>query len=232
KATASREEANGTYEKKTNENGDMSDLREFLTAMHSTRPADLPAFFEERTDPDGIIDYQASQILMNNRDYPHKNHYLYHDVERGKWMPTAWDLDLSFGKRWDGTFEGVLNDQMDNPGITPWYTTNVRGEGVGNHLLDKFFAQGGTWFRRAYLVRLWNAIHEKFTIESYEAKIAAYRELLLEEQAEDIAVWGRSRPSANDPRAPAESEPDLERVRQHIEIRRNYLINYLRNTER
>ena len=101
-------------------------------------------------------------------------------------MPITWDVDLTYGKRWDGGNRGVLNDLMDNPGITPWYTTNVRGGGLGNHLLDKFFSQAGTWYRRAYLVRLWNAIHEKYTVEAYEDRISVLHDLLYDEQAEDI----------------------------------------------
>ncbi|MCZ6794107.1 MAG: lamin tail domain-containing protein [Planctomycetota bacterium] len=233
KATASREERNGTYEKKTNQHiRGMTDLREFLNAMHDARRNELVSFFEENVDGDVMIDYQASQILINNRDYPHKNHFLYHDTARGKWMPITWDIDLTYGKRWDGGFGGVLNDRMDNPGITPWHTTSVRGGGTGNHFNDKFFSQGGTYYRRAYVVRLWDAIHEKYTIETYEDKLAAFRELLFEEQEEDFAAWGRSRPTANDRNAPAEFDPNLDRVRQHIQIRRRYLINYLRTQER
>jgi hypothetical protein len=232
KATASREEASGTYEKKTNENGDFSDLRAFLNQMHATPPAQLVSFFQANTFEDAIIDYQAAQVLTNNRDYPHKNHYLYHDTARGRWMPTTWDMDLTYGKRWDGSFGGVLNDLMDNPGITPWYTTNVAGEGTGNHLLDKFFSQGGAWYRRAYLVRLWDAIHEKYTLEYFEERLAELRELLWDEQLEDFAAWGRSAPTANDPRAPAELDPNLDRVRNHIRLRRDFLLGYLRNRER
>ncbi|HVR75693.1 MAG TPA: CotH kinase family protein, partial [Planctomycetota bacterium] len=102
KATASREEINGTYEKKTNENGDMTDLRTFLTALNTTPSNQLKAFFTDNVDADRVIDYQLAQTLTNNADYPHKNHYLYHDVERGRWMPLAWDMDLTFGKLWDG----------------------------------------------------------------------------------------------------------------------------------
>ncbi len=232
KATASREEANGTYEKKTNEREGMEDLREFLRTMHGTPRTQLTEFFEERMDGDSVIAYQASQILINNRDYPHKNHYLYHDTATGKWSVTAWDLDLSYGKRWDGNFEGVLNDQMDNPGISPWHTTNVRGDGLGNHLLDKFFSQSGDYYRRAYVVRLWGAIHERYTLDFYERKIQAYQDLLMDEQDEDIRAWGRSRASANDRAAPAAFLPNLDRVRDHIRIRRGFLINYLRSRER
>jgi hypothetical protein len=232
KAVASREERDGRYEKKTNDESDYTALRAFLNEMHDTNTASgLVAFFQRTVDADTIVDYQAAQVLINNRDYPHKNHYLYQDTATGRWIVTGWDLDLCYGKRWDGTYGGVYNDLMDNPGITPWYTTRVRGEGLGNHLLDRFFYQAGAYYRRAYLVRLWDAIHEKYSIEFYEAKIARLRDLIFEEQAEDIAAWGRTAPTANDPTAPAEFLPNLERVRQHIQIRRDYLINYLRTTE-
>ncbi len=231
KATASREERDGTYEKKTNENGDYSDLRAFLNELHDTPRGSLVQFFTNNVDADVMIDYQASNVLINNRDYPHKNHYLYHDTDRDRWLPIIWDIDLSYGKKWDGSYGGVYHDKMDNPGITPWYTTTVRGGGIGNHFLDKFFAQAGTHYRRAYLTRLWDAIHEKYTIEFYEEKISTFRTLLWDEQLEDIAEWGRTSATADDPTAPAEFDPNLDRVRQHIAIRRNYLINYLRNTE-
>jgi spore coat protein CotH len=160
KATASREEPTGVYEEETNEDGDFSDLTTFLNGLHAAPAAGLVNFFRNNVDEDMVIDYQAAQVLVNNSDYPHKNHYLYHDTTSGRWMPVAWDLDLTYGKLWDGTYGGVLNDKMHTPGITPWYTTNVRGEGTGNYLLDKFFSQAGTWYRRAYLVRLWSAVQE------------------------------------------------------------------------
>lgn len=231
KATASREEVGGTYEKKTNENGDNSDLTDFLATMHATPAAGLVSFFQTRTDEDTIIEYQAAQTLINNSDYPHKNHYLYHDVVKGKWLPTSWDVDLAYGKIWDGSYSGVYHDKMHNPGNTPWYTTNVRGGGIGNYLLDKFFAQAGTYYRRAYLVRLWCALQEKYTSEVYEERIVDLADLIYEEQLEDIAAWGRTPPSGDDPSAPAEFEPNLDRVRNHITVRRAYLLAYLQTTE-
>jgi len=231
KATASREERNGTYEKKTNQHEDYSDLRSFLNALHDTSRNQLTNFFLEKTVPDTIIDYQAGQVLINNRDYPHKNHYLYHDTETDRWIPTGWDLDLAYGKRWDGGNGGVYNDRMDNPGMTIWNTTTVRGGGVGNHLFDKFFAQSGTHFRRAYLARLWGAIHEKYTLDFYEQRLADLSELLMEEQRDDFRVWGRTSP-AGDRSAPSGFEPNIDRVMAHIRSRRSYMVNYLRSTER
>ena len=229
KATASREEANGTYEKKTNEldPSGMTDLREFLNEMHSTPRRELVDFFTTNFDPDRMIDYQLVQTLTNNADYPHRNHYLYHDLEKDKWMPLTWDMDLTFGKRWDGGNGGVLHDRMHTPGNNPWYTTTVDG-GLGNHLNDKFFSQAGTWYRRAYIVRLWRALEEKYTVEFYQNKVDFLHDLLIDEQAEDIEVWGRSRTWPDDRNAPPEFEPNLERVMNHIKTRRSYLLNYLR----
>ncbi len=239
KAVASREERTGStgsitssYEKKTNENGDFSDLAEFLDTLHSTPRNRLVEFFAERVDEDRMIDYQLAQILTNNRDYPHKNHYLYHDLETGKWMPITWDMDLTFGKRWSRDFGGVYHDLMDTPGITPWYTTSVDGGGTGNHLLDKFFSQSGTRYQRAYLVRLWDAIVEKYTPEFFEGEIETFRDLLMEEQQIDIDAWGRTPATANDPTAPAEFLPNLDRVRDHIRARRSFLTSYIRSRAR
>ena len=232
KATASREERTGTYEKKTNEDEPSTDLRDFLNELHDTNSSSaLVNFFETKVDADAMIDYQMAQTLIANRDYPHKNHYLYHDVEKGEWKPLAWDTDLAYGKRWDGSNLGVLNDRMENPGQTMWYTTRVAGGGTGNHLIDRFFMNAGTHFRRAYRVRLWDVLHEKYTPELYEVRLQNYVALLNGEVGADIGKWPRSGPSPNDPSAPAAFLPNVQRVRDHIRIRYNYLVNYLRNNE-
>jgi hypothetical protein len=230
KAVASTEERKpsyiGSYEKKTNEDNDFTDITEFLNSMHATPRNQLVTFFSTRVDEVRVIDYQMAQTLTNNSDYPHKNHYLYHDTERGKWMPLTWDMDLTFGKIWDGTYGGVLHDKMHTPGNNPWYTTSVDG-GLGNHLLDKFFFQAGDYYRRAYLVRLWDALQEKYTEQFFAEKIGFLHDFLFDEQAQDIAAWGRSPATADDRTAPKEFEPNLQRVKEHIRSRRAYLLNYL-----
>ncbi|MEM7234904.1 MAG: CotH kinase family protein, partial [Planctomycetota bacterium] len=232
KATASREQRDGwTYEVKTGEDPSFNRLRNFLHEMHDTPTNQLVEFFEANVDPDKMIDYQALQVIINNRDYPHKNHYLFQDSETGLWWPVAWDIDLSYGKRWDGGNSGVYNDLMDSPGMTIWNATSVRGGGAGNHLMDRFFSRAGTYYRRAFLVRLWDALTEKFTLDRLEEHIQAHRGTLFDEQLEDIAEWGRTSPSNNDRNAPSAFDPNLDRVRAHERSRRTYLLNYLRGTE-
>ncbi len=229
KATASVEQVNGTYEKKTNEHDpSMQDLRDFLTEMHATPNAQLVDFFSRTFDEDRMIDYQMVQTITNNADYPHKNHYLYHDTEREKWMVLAWDMDLTYGKRWDGGNGGVLHDRMDTPGNSPWYTAGVLDGGGGTELHSRFFGRAGTWYRRAYIVRLWRTIEERYTVPYYENRIAELRDLLMDEQAEDYETWGRSRTWNDDRTAPPEFLPNLDRVMDHVTRRREYLVNYLR----
>jgi len=237
KAVASREERmtdyRSGYEKKTNEDGDFSDLKAFLDTMNATPRASLRAFWEKNVVPDSLIDYQAVQVLTNNRDYPHKNHYLYHDTADGRWRTISWDMDLTFGKFWDGGNGGVLNDLMDVPGISPWYTTRVAGEGIGNYLLDRFFYDTpDRYYQRALRVRLWIALKEKLTPALMENKIVAARDLLMDEQAEDMRKWSRSAPTPNDRTAPRDFLPNLDRVRAHVKSRQTFLTNYLKNTDR
>ena len=231
KAIASSEQRDGVYERKTGDEGDFSDLRAFLDELHDTPSSQLADFFSESVEEDAIIDYLGSHVLINNGDYGHKNHYLYKDPTTARWRVLAWDVDLSYGKRWDGRFGGVLNDRMNSPGISPWNGTSVHGGGGGNHLLDRFFSRAGTWYRRAHIVRLWDSLVEKYTDEFYAARVADLRELLIDEQQEDFDEWGRSPATADAPDAPAEFEPNLERLLDHIRERRRYLLSYLRDRD-
>ncbi len=223
KSVGSNEEPNGgspgPWEKKTNENGDFSDLQTFLRDLHDTSVTRLRTFFGTSTDADRIIDYQLGQILINNTDYAGHNHFLYREPAGGKWIPLPWDLDLTFGKA------GVFDDIEWIPGFSPWYTTAVNGE-FQSFLLDRFFSDAGSWFRRAYLVRLHDALQERFTVEFYESRLNALKTLLQGEQEEDIRMWGRLTDQVGG-QFPREFLPNLERVRFYVRERRQYLISYL-----
>src|SRR6185503_8941440 len=62
----------------------------------------------------------------------------------------------------------------------------------------------------------------------YAEKTDFLRDLLMDEQAEDIAFWGRSPPTADDRTAPKDFLPNLVRVNEHVKARRAYLLNYLK----
>ena len=41
-------------------------------------------FWQDWALPETIIGFQISQIVLNNFDSAFKNHFLYHDLERGR----------------------------------------------------------------------------------------------------------------------------------------------------
>lgn len=231
KAFASREEhynelnVRGAYEKKTNENNDFSDLVTFLDELHTTASDQLVEWFSRRLDEDRMIDYQVGHILIANTDYFHKNHFLYHDTDTGRWMPLLWDLDLTFGKSYSATNGGVLHDLVRDQAIGPWFSTSLE-DGGRNHLQERFFTESREWYGRAYLIRLWDAIEEKLRLDLLEDELVERRDLLFSEQAEDIALWGRSQTFADEPDAPAEFLPNLDRVRRYVALQRRELVEF------
>jgi hypothetical protein len=207
------------WEKETNENGDFSDLDDFIDGMHAAPITGLRVFFRENSYEDRIISYQLGQILANNIDYAGHNHYLYRDPTSGKWLPLEWDLDLTFGKA------GVLDDYEFIPGGTPWFSTAIEGEHQ-SYLLDRFFSDAGSWYRRAYLISLHDALHERFTEAFYESRLQAIRELIFDEQNQDIQVWGRLTDQGGG-QFPRDFLSNLDRVRFYVRERRKYLLRYL-----
>lgn len=209
----------GSYQKESNEDGDFSDLADFIDRMHATATEDLVEFFSERVDEDAMIRYFAAHTAASNNDFVHKNHFLYHDPGSDRWYLAHWDVDQSYGKG------GVWNDAPFTPGGDVWNGIEF------NHLLSKFFSESGDWYRRAYLVKVWDAIHEKRPLSFYEDEIAFLRASLAGEAAEDFKKWGRTPATPNAPDAPAEFEPNLDLVLAHVHNRQAFLVDFLREEE-
>jgi hypothetical protein len=207
------------FEKETNEDGDFSDLKSFLDGLHASPITRLRTFFGEHSDQDRLISYHLGQILIGNIDYAGHNHFLYHEPGTGKWLYLPWDLDLTFGKA------GVFDDYEYLPGYTPWFSTSIEGE-FQSYLIDRFFSDAGSWYRRAYLIRLFDTLQEYFTEDLYEVRLGALRDLLFEEQKEDIALWGRLTDQIGG-QFPRDFLSNLERVRVYVRERRQYLLRYL-----
>jgi hypothetical protein len=223
KSVSSSEEPNGgdpgPWEKKTNEDGDHSDLKKFLREMNAAPIQQLRFYFAANLNEDRHIEYQLGQVLIDNLDYTGHNHFMFHDAANGKWFPIPWDLDLTFGK------SGVFDDGEIIPGYSPWFGTSIEGE-FQNFLLDRFFSDAGSWYRRAYLARLYDALHERFTEEYYSTRFNEIRGLIFEEQDEDIRMWGRLTDHGGG-QFPRDFLSNLDRVRYYVTQRRSYLLNYV-----
>lgn len=228
------------WEEETCEDGDFSDVAEFIGSMHAdaTGPGGPTAeFMQDRVFEEMLIDYQVSQVVLNNIDSFAKNHFLYGDPSEDppRWGFIMWDLDLVFGKYFDpeavgpGRQVGILNDCMLSPGgdLNPWFAASVLGNLRLNYFVDFFFRAGGDHYQRAYLVRLWDVLREKYTNEVYDPRLDALQAFLATEQKEDIARWGRY-PSNPGCEVPPDMSFHIQQIKEQIGLHRVFLVNYMR----
>lgn len=226
------------WQKETNQDGDFAPLADFIDSLH--REQGSLAFFQERVDPESLILFQAGQVALGNFDSAVKNHFLLQDAAAGLWHFLPWDLDLSFGKYFTpdavgpGREVGTLNDYMTCPdpllAMTPlyaaeWYTLCQK---PGNWLMYYFFRAGNGYYQRAYLIRLWDLLQEKYTRERYDPAIDALCDFLRDEEAEDLAKWGRypsNIPAVENP-PPPEMLPNAAIMKEQITCHRGRLLPY------
>jgi hypothetical protein len=222
------------WEEESNEGTDFSDVSGFIDDMHADgESAGGPsiAFWEERMFPEMIIDYQVGQVVLNNFDSTVKNHFLYHDLDQDRWGFIPWDQDLTFGKFFDPAVRpvGTLNDIMLGDlglAIDPWLSTTVANALLlRNHLINFFFNAGGAHFQRAYLIRLWDILAEKYTAEAYAPRLADLGFFLFQEEQEDRERWGRY--TSNVPDFPADMLSNLDIVKDQIDRHHTSLRDYI-----
>ncbi len=109
----------GPYEKKTNENEDWSDLKEFADGLADTPSSEIHAFLHQNVPVDEILRYWAATTILQNWDSIIKNHYLYHDTnDTGLWYMIPWDLDRTWGEyaNWNlGAEQDILAGMRQHP---------------------------------------------------------------------------------------------------------------------
>lgn len=93
-----------TAEKKTRRDEDNDDLRALVGAL------DLPleqrtAWIHDNVDLARMANFLAASFVIGNVDCCHKNYYMYRDTPgTAQWWMMPWDVDLSFGRVWTGTY--------------------------------------------------------------------------------------------------------------------------------
>jgi hypothetical protein len=230
------------WEEETNEGGDYADVEELIGAMHADGAQPGPpsvAFWRGRSLEDLILEYQVGQVILNNIDSFAKNHFLYHDLEADRWGFLTWDLDLTFGKFFS-PFDacgrpGILNDLLlcrrGPPScpvpdqLDPWFASTVSSPVVFNWLVDFFLRAGGSYYHRALLTRIWDILEEKYTNESYDPQLDELAIRLAEEQALDIARWGRY--TSNVEGFPADMLSNIEVIKDQIDCHRDFLVQFI-----
>jgi hypothetical protein len=229
------------WEVETCKGNDLSELGGFIDALHAdARRAGGPTreFMEERVNPEILIPYQITQVALNNIDSFAKNHFLFQDAVDLRWSLLCWDLDLVFGKFFNpqvvdrdaGREVGTLNDCMLSPefDLNPWFAAAVGGNPLLNHFVDLFLRAGRGYYQRAYLVRLYNVLQEKYTNEVYDSRLDELELFLDKEQRDDLARWGRY-PSNPGCVVPSDMRFHVRQMKQQLALHRDFLLRYLRD---
>ena len=227
------------WEKETCEEKDLTELAEFIGALHddAVPPGPTREFHEQRGFPEMLIGYQIGQVVLNNIDSFAKNHFLYQSAaDRTRWSLITWDMDLVFGKFFDpGVVNpperpvGTLNDCMLSDvrrDLNPWFTTTVNRNLLLHHFVDKIMLAGDGHFQRAYLVRLWDVLEEKYRVDTYGEQLDDLAEFLLEEELEDRARWGRYQSNPGCP-VPPDMLSNIEIIKRQILLHRRFLVRYI-----
>lgn len=230
------------WEEEVHSGSDFSDIDRFIDELHRDgnprHGGGDPSteFFEQHVDEDSVIEFQISQVVLNNIDSAVKNHFLHHDLDTGIWTFLPWDQDLVFGKFFtrdavdpgQGRQVGTLNDIMlSDQGwdLHPWIMTSVLGNQRFNWLLDLLLRAGDGHYQRAYLVRLVSVLEEKYRNDVYDPRIDRLVESLREEIEADYDLWGRY--PSNVPAYPQELDPNVAIVKEQLALHRDFLLRYL-----
>ena len=174
-----------TGEKKTRKEENFSDLSALITGCRRTGTARTAYLFDNINIPE-VVNYLAAMIITGNVDCCHKNYYLYRDTEgTGEWQMLPWDVDLSFGRVWNGT--QTYWDEVLHPDTSVFVGDN-------NTLPIALF--GTPAIRQMYLRRLRSLMDDLLQPTNtppsdlkYERRINELASLLAPDAALDLAKW-------------------------------------------
>lgn len=164
-------------QKKTRKSEGREDILE-LSAGIRLRGDERTTYIMDNIDIPRTVNYLATNLLPSNTDCCHKNYYFYRDTEEtNEWTMLPWDLDLSWGRQWNGT-ENYFNDNLftDRPiilGTNNGFVNAVLGtSGIRDMVLrrirtvaDEFIQPPGTPMEERWLERRLNEIMDQIDPE-------------------------------------------------------------------
>lgn len=151
-------------EKKNPDNSDNSDLQAFVAGIASGNgDANRLRYIYDHVDVESLINYMAVHCIILNRDFGHKNYYVYRDSSgTGEWHPLPWDQDLSLGHTWNN---------VGSVGTPHYYDDDIHSQGPlqtgggGNALMQLVFQRPE--LRAIYLRRV-RTLADLFFVSSTE----------------------------------------------------------------
>jgi hypothetical protein len=93
----------GGSEKKNPDDANFADLQALVTGVASGNgTVNRLRYVYDNVDVESLINFLAVHCMILNRDFGHKNYYMYRDTAgTGEWFPLPWDQDLSLGHTWN-----------------------------------------------------------------------------------------------------------------------------------
>lgn len=203
----------GGTEKDTRRDEDFSDLQALINGISPSNP-NRGAYVFDHVDIPRMLDYLAASVIMHENDHMAKNYYMYRDRPvseggTGEWFMLPWDKDLTYGKNWEPTAGGVLNDLVwaDNDQIAgkaavvkpshPLFgdSAHQKNDLLWNRLFDAIYKDAT--LREMYLRRLrtvMDEILEPASTPAAERKLESRIDELVAAMAPDVALdrakWG------------------------------------------
>jgi hypothetical protein len=191
------------YEKKSRFDEDYSDLFDFINGINEPLDQEAIDFVYDNVDIPRTLNYIALKTIMHDNDHMRKNYFVYRDTEgTQRWTMHAWDLDLTFGKNFDGqtVFADVIWADEDS---LPGYPTNVspshplfgtsarrKVDDLWNRFIDRMLAIEP--IRTMYYRHLRSLMDKLLVAGRYEARMDELAPQIAADAALDVLEsWGQ-----------------------------------------
>lgn len=216
----------GGGSKQTRKEENKSDLQALIDGLDPTQPLDdIRRYAYDNVDLPRTISYLAARALIHDDDHQHKNYYVYRDTsDTGEWSPLVWDVDLSWGRNWAGSY--FLDEMFYQNSLIQRHDGQGKGE---NRLYELVF--DSPELRKMYLRRLRTLMDTILQAPDtpsseliLERRIDEYKDLIdpvdvISDADLDYAKWG-SWGNQNRMRAAADRIKN-----EHLPNRRDFLFN-------
>lgn len=189
----------GQWEKRSPDDGNFVELHDLLYGINKLSGQERRNFIYDNVDIPAMINYQAANVIIHNNDQPAKNYFLYRDSKgTGRWHMQVWDLDLTFGRNFQGA---VLNDEIfadkdvipNRPYVSPSHplfgdAEHQKWDYLWNRMIDAILKDDD--IRQMYYRRLRTLMDELLVEGKYEARIDELYAKIVDEAEMDRQKWG------------------------------------------
>lgn len=216
--------ASGNAEKKSRKWEGNADLLALLNGVIQSSVTNRTIFLYDNVDIPQMINMLAARVVTGDQDCCHKNYYLYRDtMGNGEWQAFAWDVDLSFGRRWissltywDDTIvintympvgdnNGLFNALYQTPQIAEMYWRRLRT------LMDEILQPPGTPTNQL----------------KFEKRIDELTSIIAPDAALDLSKWGTWGNGSASSTCCVQTQPQAANIiiNNYLPQRRLYLFN-------